>query len=82
MCDTIHHGRVRHLHICRNKIDSVGMVLLFRGAQICHDVHCLHDVIHHVSVPHKLFCGLPVDDLCLRDTTISATNTRRFGDSY
>lgn len=65
-------------HISRSKIDSVGMLILFRGAQICHDVHCLHDVIHHMSVPHKLFCGLPVDDLCLWDTTISATNTRWF----
>lgn len=75
-------GRVHHLHICINKIDSVGMVLHFRGAQICHDVHCLHDVIHHVSAPHKLFCGLPVDDLCLRDTTVSATNTSCFCYSY
>lgn len=35
-----------------------------------------------MSVPHKLFCGLPVDDLCLRDTTVSATNTSRFSHSY
>lgn len=60
------------------KIGSVGMVLLLRGAQICHDVHRLHEVVHHVSVPHKLLCGLPVDDLCLRNATVSATNIRRF----
>lgn len=85
MCDTIYHiyllKRSPHSpsrHIRRSKIDSVGMLILFGGTQICHDVHCLHDVIHHMSVPHKLFCGLPVDDLCLRDTTISATNTRWF----
>lgn len=84
-CDTIYHicllKKLLHSpsrHIRRSKIDSMGMLILFRGTQICHDVHCLHDVIHHMRVPHKLFCGLPVDDLCLRDTTISATNTRWF----
>lgn len=85
MCNTIYHiyllKRLPHSpsrHISRSKIDSVGMLILFRGTQICHDVHCLHDVIHYMSVPHKLFCRLPVDDLCFRGPIISATNTRWF----
>lgn len=58
------------------KLGLVLMVLPSSGPQVSHDMHGLHGIVHHMTVPHKILCGLPVDYLWFRDTAIPTKYAR------